>query len=140
MWNMWSSLDLKSQQHMFFRNVVLKRFSRILHSAETRCIVTNVTRKLRSKVWVSEKFTDVYSVLIYSTAQLYCCLFVCIFIYLFIHWCAFQKCQMVEFPRVLVLLLKRFDIDYGSMKHFKSDRCVKIPGSLHRNVSKNRLN
>ncbi|CAJ1086152.1 ubiquitin carboxyl-terminal hydrolase 47 [Xyrichtys novacula] len=44
---------------------------------------------------------------------------------------ATSKCQ-IEFPRVLVVLLKRFDMDYNTMKHVKSNRCVDVPRTLQR--------
>ena len=39
---------------------------------------------------------------------------------------------MTEFPPNLILLLKRFDIDYSTMTHFKSDCCVEVPRVLQR--------
>ncbi|XP_060887801.1 ubiquitin carboxyl-terminal hydrolase 47-like [Labrus mixtus] len=45
---------------------------------------------------------------------------------------ATRKCEMLEFPRILVLLLKRFDFDNNTMSHFKSDRMVVMPRTLQR--------
>ncbi|XP_054457993.1 uncharacterized protein LOC129093896 isoform X2 [Anoplopoma fimbria] len=39
-------------------------------------------------------------------------------------------CEMEVFPQILTLLLKRFDFDYNTMKHFKSNRCVDVPREL----------
>ncbi|XP_038586820.1 ubiquitin carboxyl-terminal hydrolase 47-like [Micropterus salmoides] len=43
---------------------------------------------------------------------------------------ATRECEMVKFPQTLILLLKRFDIDYNTMSHIKSDRSVDVPPSL----------
>ncbi|XP_034532869.1 ubiquitin carboxyl-terminal hydrolase 47 [Notolabrus celidotus] len=45
---------------------------------------------------------------------------------------ATSECQMLEFPHILILLLKRFDLDYSTMKYFKSDCCVEVPRTLQR--------
>ncbi|XP_065807060.1 uncharacterized protein [Labrus bergylta] len=45
---------------------------------------------------------------------------------------ATRECEMLEFPRILVLLLKRFDFDNNTMSHFKSDRMVVMPHTLQR--------
>ena len=37
---------------------------------------------------------------------------------------------MVEAPQILTLLLKRFDFDYSSMSHVKSDCCVNVSSEL----------
>ncbi|XP_047447895.1 ubiquitin carboxyl-terminal hydrolase 47-like isoform X2 [Mugil cephalus] len=39
-------------------------------------------------------------------------------------------CEMVAFPHVLTILLKRFDFDIQTMSHFKSNCCVDIPRTL----------
>ncbi|XP_065806174.1 ubiquitin carboxyl-terminal hydrolase 47-like isoform X2 [Labrus bergylta] len=39
---------------------------------------------------------------------------------------ATRECEIMEFPRILVLLLKRFDFDNNTMSHFKSDRTNKM--------------
>ncbi|XP_032364870.1 ubiquitin carboxyl-terminal hydrolase 47, partial [Etheostoma spectabile] len=39
-------------------------------------------------------------------------------------------CNMVTFPQILTLLLRRFDFDYNKMSHFKSDCCVAVPLEL----------
>ncbi|XP_030287785.1 uncharacterized protein LOC115590542 [Sparus aurata] len=41
-----------------------------------------------------------------------------------------SRCEMVEAPQVLILLLKRFDFDYNTRSHFKSDCCVEVPCEL----------
>ncbi|XP_042078164.1 ubiquitin carboxyl-terminal hydrolase 47-like [Haplochromis burtoni] len=43
---------------------------------------------------------------------------------------ATSGCEMVKFPRILILLLKRFDFDYNTMSDFKSDCCVAVPSEL----------
>ncbi|XP_045919908.1 ubiquitin carboxyl-terminal hydrolase 47-like [Micropterus dolomieu] len=43
---------------------------------------------------------------------------------------ATRECEMVKFPQTLILLLKRFDIDYNTMSHIKSDLSVDVPPSL----------
>ncbi|XP_037613997.1 ubiquitin carboxyl-terminal hydrolase 47-like [Sebastes umbrosus] len=48
-------------------------------------------------------------------------------------------CEMVEFPQILTLLLKRFDFDYNTMSHVKSDRCVDVPRTLQRKNEKYKL-
>ncbi|XP_065806173.1 ubiquitin carboxyl-terminal hydrolase 47-like isoform X1 [Labrus bergylta] len=45
---------------------------------------------------------------------------------------ATRECEIMEFPRILVLLLKRFDFDNNTMSHFKSDRTVVMPHTLQR--------
>ncbi|XP_074555053.1 ubiquitin carboxyl-terminal hydrolase 50-like [Halichoeres trimaculatus] len=45
---------------------------------------------------------------------------------------ATSTCQMVEYPRILILVLERFDMDYSTMRYVTSDRCVEIPESLQR--------
>lgn len=49
--------------------------------------------------------------------------------------CVVQECQMEESPQILTLLLKRFDFDYRTMSHVKSQRCVGVPPVLHTEVS-----
>ncbi|XP_045898818.1 ubiquitin carboxyl-terminal hydrolase 47-like, partial [Micropterus dolomieu] len=39
-------------------------------------------------------------------------------------------CEMVKSPQILILLLKRFDFDYNTMSHVKSDCCVAVPCEL----------
>ncbi|XP_078020961.1 ubiquitin carboxyl-terminal hydrolase 47-like isoform X1 [Epinephelus lanceolatus] len=41
-------------------------------------------------------------------------------------------CEMVTYPQILILLLKRFDFDYRTMSYFKSHRCVDVPRTLQR--------
>ncbi|KAM8747845.1 uncharacterized protein AB9X84_015729 [Acanthopagrus schlegelii] len=41
-----------------------------------------------------------------------------------------SRCEMVEAPQILILLLKRFPFYYNTMSHFKSDRCVEVPCEL----------
>ncbi|KAM8747849.1 uncharacterized protein AB9X84_015732 isoform 2-T2 [Acanthopagrus schlegelii] len=43
---------------------------------------------------------------------------------------ATSRCEMVEAPQILILLLKRFDFDYITRSHFKSNRCVEVPCEL----------
>ncbi|XP_030287810.1 ubiquitin carboxyl-terminal hydrolase 47-like isoform X2 [Sparus aurata] len=43
---------------------------------------------------------------------------------------ATSGCKMTKFPQNLILLLKRFDIDYSTMSYFKSDCCVEVPREL----------
>ncbi|XP_036943954.1 ubiquitin carboxyl-terminal hydrolase 17-like protein A isoform X2 [Acanthopagrus latus] len=43
---------------------------------------------------------------------------------------ATARCEMVEAPQILILLLKRFDLDRNTRSHFKSHCCVKVPGEL----------
>ncbi len=43
-----------------------------------------------------------------------------------------QGCEMVKSPQILILLLKRFDFDFHTMSHFKSDCCVEVPCALQR--------
>ncbi|XP_030018703.1 ubiquitin carboxyl-terminal hydrolase 47-like [Sphaeramia orbicularis] len=43
---------------------------------------------------------------------------------------ATSGCEMKRFPQILILLLKRFDFDYITMSHFKSNRSVDIPSTL----------
>ncbi|XP_074480065.1 ubiquitin carboxyl-terminal hydrolase 47-like isoform X2 [Sebastes fasciatus] len=52
---------------------------------------------------------------------------------------ATSRCEMVEFPQILTLLLKRFDFDYNTMSHVKSDRCVDVPRTLQRKNNKYKL-
>ncbi|KAM8746573.1 uncharacterized protein AB9X84_014787 isoform 1-T2 [Acanthopagrus schlegelii] len=52
---------------------------------------------------------------------------------------ATSGCEMTEFPPNLILLLKRFDIDYSTMTHFKSDCCVEVPRVLQRKNKKYEL-
>ncbi|XP_051285264.1 ubiquitin carboxyl-terminal hydrolase 47 isoform X2 [Dicentrarchus labrax] len=40
---------------------------------------------------------------------------------------ATSGCEMVEFPRILTLLLKRFYFDFNTMSDVKSDCCVDVP-------------
>lgn len=44
--------------------------------------------------------------------------------------CVIQGCEMVKSPQILTLLLKRFDFDYNTMSHFKSQCCVDVPLTL----------
>ena len=37
---------------------------------------------------------------------------------------------MVKAPQILILLLKRFDFDYSTRSHVKSDCCVEVPCEL----------
>ncbi|XP_054457990.1 uncharacterized protein LOC129093895 isoform X2 [Anoplopoma fimbria] len=48
-------------------------------------------------------------------------------------------CEMEVFPQILTLLLKRFDFDYNTMTHFKSNRCVDVPRELQRENKKYEL-
>ncbi|XP_078020477.1 ubiquitin carboxyl-terminal hydrolase 47-like isoform X2 [Epinephelus lanceolatus] len=41
-------------------------------------------------------------------------------------------CEMVKYPQILTLLLKRFDFDYSTMSYFKSHRSVDVPRTLQR--------
>ncbi|XP_049424118.1 ubiquitin carboxyl-terminal hydrolase 47-like isoform X2 [Epinephelus fuscoguttatus] len=41
-------------------------------------------------------------------------------------------CEMVTYPQILILLLKRFDFDYSTMSYFKTNRCVDVPRTLQR--------
>ena len=50
--------------------------------------------------------------------------------------CVVQRCEMVEAPQILILLLKRFDLDRNTRSHFKSHCCVKVPGELQLKVRK----
>uniref|UniRef100_A0A671UZH8 Ubiquitin carboxyl-terminal hydrolase 47-like n=1 Tax=Sparus aurata TaxID=8175 RepID=A0A671UZH8_SPAAU len=43
---------------------------------------------------------------------------------------ATSRCEMVKAPQILILLLKRFDFDYNTGSHFKSDCCVEVPCEL----------
>ncbi|XP_030287796.1 uncharacterized protein YFR016C-like isoform X4 [Sparus aurata] len=43
---------------------------------------------------------------------------------------ATSGCEMEDPPQILILLLKRFDFDYNTMSHFKSDCCVDVPYEL----------
>ncbi|XP_073331734.1 uncharacterized protein [Pagrus major] len=43
---------------------------------------------------------------------------------------ATSGCEMVETPQILIVLLKRFDFDYNTRSHFKSDCCVEVPCEL----------
>ncbi|KAM8746511.1 ubiquitin carboxyl-terminal hydrolase 47-like [Acanthopagrus schlegelii] len=43
---------------------------------------------------------------------------------------ATSGCEITKFPQILILLLKRFAIDYNTMSHFKSDCCVEVPREL----------
>ncbi|XP_067436422.1 ubiquitin carboxyl-terminal hydrolase 47-like [Thunnus thynnus] len=43
---------------------------------------------------------------------------------------ATKGCEMVKFPQILTLLLKRFDFDYNTMSHVKSDCCVHVSRTL----------
>ncbi|XP_044197015.1 ubiquitin carboxyl-terminal hydrolase 47-like isoform X2 [Thunnus albacares] len=45
---------------------------------------------------------------------------------------ATKGCEMVKFPQILILLLKRFYFDYNTMSHVKSDRYVDVPRALQR--------
>uniref|UniRef100_A0A671UXX1 USP domain-containing protein n=2 Tax=Sparus aurata TaxID=8175 RepID=A0A671UXX1_SPAAU len=52
---------------------------------------------------------------------------------------ATSGCEMTKFPPNLILLLKRFDFDYSTMSHFKSDCCVEVPHVLQRKNKKYKL-
>ncbi|XP_030287804.1 probable ubiquitin carboxyl-terminal hydrolase creB isoform X2 [Sparus aurata] len=43
---------------------------------------------------------------------------------------ATSRWEMVKAPQILILLLKRFDFDYNTRLHFKSDCCVEVPYEL----------
>ncbi|XP_042368650.1 ubiquitin carboxyl-terminal hydrolase 47-like [Plectropomus leopardus] len=43
---------------------------------------------------------------------------------------ATSRCEMVKFPQILTLLLKRFDFDYSSMSHVKSHCRVDVQHTL----------
>ncbi|KAI3376349.1 hypothetical protein L3Q82_016833 [Scortum barcoo] len=43
---------------------------------------------------------------------------------------ATSRCEMVKSPQILTLLLKRFDFNYYTMSHFKSNCCVDVPLTL----------
>uniref|UniRef100_A0A671UZ84 USP domain-containing protein n=1 Tax=Sparus aurata TaxID=8175 RepID=A0A671UZ84_SPAAU len=43
---------------------------------------------------------------------------------------ATSRCEMVEAPQILIFLLKRFDFDYNTRSHSKSDCCVEVPCEL----------
>ncbi|KAM8746515.1 ubiquitin carboxyl-terminal hydrolase 47-like [Acanthopagrus schlegelii] len=43
---------------------------------------------------------------------------------------ATSRCEMVEAPQILILLLKRFEFDYITRSHFKSHCCVEVPCEL----------
>lgn len=49
---------------------------------------------------------------------------------------ATSRCEMVKFPHILILLLKRFDFDYYTMSDFKSDCCVAVPSEMTTNGKK----
>nr|XP_033465066.1 ubiquitin carboxyl-terminal hydrolase 47-like [Epinephelus lanceolatus] len=48
-------------------------------------------------------------------------------------------CEMVTYPQILILLLKRFDFDYSTMSYFKTNRCVDVPRTLQRKNNKYEL-
>ncbi|CAK6952975.1 ubiquitin carboxyl-terminal hydrolase 47-like isoform X2 [Scomber scombrus] len=50
-----------------------------------------------------------------------------------------KECEMVTFPQILTLLLKRFDFDYTTMSHVKSDCCVDVPRTLQTEEKKYEL-
>nr|XP_046237249.1 ubiquitin carboxyl-terminal hydrolase 47-like [Scatophagus argus] len=52
---------------------------------------------------------------------------------------ATSGCEMVEAPQVLIILLKRFDFDYNTRSHFKSDRRVDVPIALRMKEKKYKL-
>nr|XP_046237245.1 uncharacterized protein LOC124054856 [Scatophagus argus]XP_046237246.1 uncharacterized protein LOC124054856 [Scatophagus argus] len=52
---------------------------------------------------------------------------------------ATSGCEMVEAPQVLIILLKRFDFDYNTRSHFKSDRRVDVPFALQMKKKKYKL-
>ncbi|KAM8747846.1 uncharacterized protein AB9X84_015730 isoform 1-T1 [Acanthopagrus schlegelii] len=43
---------------------------------------------------------------------------------------ATSRCEMVEAPQILILLLKRFDFDHNTGSHVKSHCCVEVPCEL----------
>ncbi|XP_076737881.1 ubiquitin carboxyl-terminal hydrolase 47 isoform X2 [Maylandia zebra] len=47
---------------------------------------------------------------------------------------ATSKCEMVKFPHILILLLKRFGFDYYTMSDFKSNCCVAVPSEMTTNA------
>lgn len=49
--------------------------------------------------------------------------------------CQLQTCEMVRYPQILTLLLKRFELDYTTMSYSKSNRCVDVPLVLQAQVS-----
>uniref|UniRef100_G3Q679 USP domain-containing protein n=1 Tax=Gasterosteus aculeatus aculeatus TaxID=481459 RepID=G3Q679_GASAC len=44
--------------------------------------------------------------------------------------------EMVSYPQILSLLIKRFILDNNTKSHFKSNRCVDVPRKLQRNHMK----
>lgn len=50
-----------------------------------------------------------------------------------------QTCEMVRHPQVLMLLLKRFELDYTTRSYSKCDRSVAVPLVLQAQVSLNSL-
>ncbi|XP_044039315.1 ubiquitin carboxyl-terminal hydrolase 17-like [Siniperca chuatsi] len=49
---------------------------------------------------------------------------------------ATRRWEMVKSPQILTLLLKRFDFDYNTMSHVKSNCCVDVPRELQRETYK----
>ncbi|XP_069575060.1 ubiquitin carboxyl-terminal hydrolase 47-like [Brachyistius frenatus] len=52
---------------------------------------------------------------------------------------ATSGCELVDFPHILTLLLKRFDFDYDTMSHVKSNCCVDVPHTLQTKDKKYKL-